>query len=213
MNFDDKSLPPEPDSSNLVPPSDGAKPFDPFSPENVRINPSYLLQGAVKKHRIYIPVRRPNKQDFVRVHPDPKFQIAAALIELEEERSMPYWILPSLLPELDPSNYRFFNLALAVTRLGNPFLWKVAMPGPDNRPNPWHTSMLDAIEFCKQKWARVVPVMQNKCYELREPMANFPAPEWPNDIPDIYAALRLGFKGFVIDSLDHEILKRLHGEL
>jgi hypothetical protein len=104
----DNPITPEGLSGNFVPPTDGEKPFDPFSPEHLRIDPVYLLHGAVKKHLTHVPVKRPSKQDFVRVHPDENFRINAALIELEEER-VSYGVLPKLLAELDPNSYALYT--------------------------------------------------------------------------------------------------------
>ena len=43
------------------------------------------------------------------------------------------------------------------------------------------------------------------------------APVWPDEVADVEQMLRLGFSGLgsggVIDSLDHEIVRRLRGDL
>ena len=42
---------------------------DPFDPENLRLDQSFVETSGVKKLLTTVPVRKPNNQDFVRVHP------------------------------------------------------------------------------------------------------------------------------------------------
>src|SRR6516162_6208537 len=60
--------------------------LDPFQPENLRIDLDLLNEGGTKKLLTTVPVRKPNKQDFIRVHPDPKYRETLALIELQDDR-------------------------------------------------------------------------------------------------------------------------------
>jgi hypothetical protein len=106
-----------------------------------------------------------------------------------------------------------YTLYLAITRQKNLFLWKVRIPGPDDRINTWHTTLRESAEFAMKTWAKVTPNMGNKCYEYSEPVAKLSEPEWPPDLTSIRDVLKLAFKGLVIDSPDHEILKRLRGEI
>src|SRR6516225_7293750 len=57
-------------------------PTDEFDPANLRLDPDYLKSGGVKKLLTTVPVRKPNKQDFIRVHPDPDYRLGGvAMIE------------------------------------------------------------------------------------------------------------------------------------
>jgi hypothetical protein len=47
-------------------------------------------------------------------------------------------------------------------------------------------------------------------YDVFEATAEWPEPDWPN-VP-FNELLRVAFKGKVIDTLDHPVLKRLRGE-
>src|SRR5215472_12344402 len=60
---------------------------DPFDPASLRLDPSYAEAVGVRKLLVTVPVRKPNRQEFVRVHPDPAYRLApAAIIELKEDR-------------------------------------------------------------------------------------------------------------------------------
>src|SRR5262245_59902881 len=56
---------------------------DPFDIASLRLNPSFLETAGVKKLLTTVPARRPNPQDFVRVHPDPTYRENFAMIELK----------------------------------------------------------------------------------------------------------------------------------
>jgi predicted DNA-binding transcriptional regulator AlpA len=50
--------------------SDNTSP-NPFDPAGLRLDQSYADTVGVKKLLTTLPVRKPNRHDFVRVHPDP----------------------------------------------------------------------------------------------------------------------------------------------
>jgi len=53
---------------------------DPFNPASLRLDPSYVETMGVRKLLITVPVRKPNKQEFVRVHPEPMYRLTPAAI-------------------------------------------------------------------------------------------------------------------------------------
>ena len=62
---------------------------DPFNPAALRLDQSYADTVGVKKLLTTVPVRKPNRQDFVRVHPDPAYRLTpAAIIEVKEDREV-----------------------------------------------------------------------------------------------------------------------------
>jgi hypothetical protein len=68
--------------------SDESKLNDPFDPAALRLDNQAFAEGmAVKKLLVILKVRRPGKQEWVRVHPDPEYRLGpVGLIELEAER-------------------------------------------------------------------------------------------------------------------------------
>src|SRR5689334_18596049 len=60
---------------------------DPFDPAALRLDQAFAETAGVKRLLTTVPVRKPNRQDFVRVHPDPRYQLTpASIIELKEDR-------------------------------------------------------------------------------------------------------------------------------
>jgi hypothetical protein len=48
-------------------------------------------------------------------------------------------------------------------------------------------------------------------YDVFEASSTIPEPEWPKDLT-FEQMLRIAFKGRLVDSLSHPVLKRLRGE-
>ena len=51
---------------------------DPFDPASLRLDQNFAETAGVKKLLTTVPVRKPNRQDFVRVHPDADFRLTPA---------------------------------------------------------------------------------------------------------------------------------------
>jgi len=71
MYRDDKPSNPENHDNDLpesTPDQVPASP-DPFNPESLRLDPSYVETVGVKKLLLRVPVRKPRRDEFVRVHP------------------------------------------------------------------------------------------------------------------------------------------------
>ena len=54
--------------------SEPVKTPDPFDPSSLRLDQSFADGEGVKKLLLTVPVRKPNRQDFVRVHPDAAYR-------------------------------------------------------------------------------------------------------------------------------------------
>jgi hypothetical protein len=88
---------PPPEDENDEPVSIAAS--DPYDLANLRLDQSFVETAGAKKLLTTVPVRKPSKQDFNRVHPDPAYRAALALIELKEDRDV-YLVPPGLAREL-----------------------------------------------------------------------------------------------------------------
>jgi hypothetical protein len=182
-------------------------PADPFDPANLRLEQSFDSAG-VKKLLRTVPVKRPHKQQLVRVHPSESYRLTAAIIELEEDREV-YLVQPHVAREL-PFLVSPVTIFAAVTRAGVVFLWPVKLPTPDGKVIEWHRTALEAAEHATKHWIFVRANMALGAYEIVEAPATIPDPEWPElSFKDL---LRIGFKDRLIGDYDHPVLKRLRGE-
>lgn len=149
-----------------------------------------------------IPVKKPNKQWFNRVHPT--MMIAAALFIPHDKPDQPYFVVPGLIDALR-EEVVLNVLFVAITNFNHLFLWPITHPSE----NRWHLSALEAVQVAKEKWIRVRANKIIGAYDIIEAQDQLADPKWPeismNDI------LRLAFKDRIIVSLDHPEIKRLKG--
>ena len=102
---------------------------DPFDLANLRLDQSFVESAGVRKLLTTVPVRKPNPQDFVRVHPDPEYRATLAIIELKEDREI-YLVPPSIAREL-PGEFVMATIYAAINRQGVVFLWPVRLPASE----------------------------------------------------------------------------------
>jgi hypothetical protein len=106
-----------------------------------------------KKLLTTVPVRRPTRQEYIRVHPDESWRLQTAVLTVEEDRES-YLVAPTLWGDL-ASEARPTTLFTALNRQAVLFLWPVRLPGADGRLNPWHASALQAAELAMSAWIRL----------------------------------------------------------
>jgi hypothetical protein len=183
------------------------KPFGDLSA--LRLDQSYAGDTVgVKKVLTTVPVRKPNRQEFVRVHPDPTYRLTpAAIIELKEDRET-YLLLPKMAQAL-PGEFATVTLFTTITRQGTLFLWPVKLPNPNGRQNEWHRSAAEAAERAMKKWLRVTSSMSLGAYEVFEASGDIPEPVWPE--PSFEEILAIAFRDRVVDRFDHPLVQRLQG--
>src|SRR4051794_14379691 len=142
-------------------PEQAASPFDPAS---LRINQDFLSAAGTEKLVVDTPVRRPNGQDFVRVHSDESYRlIPAAIIEVKEDREV-YLVDPTLADVLN-EEINLVGLFTTISRQGAVFLWPVKLPKADGRANAWHSSAMAAAEQAMHAWVRVKANMAAGAYD------------------------------------------------
>src|SRR5262249_54169739 len=118
---------------------------NPFDPAALRLDQSFVENSGVRKILTTVPVRKPNKQDFVRVHPSEEYRLSpTAIIQLKEDREV-YLITPAMAIEL-PGEFSPVTLYTAINRQDVLQLWPVKLPGPDGKHNEWHRSEAEAAE-------------------------------------------------------------------
>jgi hypothetical protein len=156
-----------------------------------------------------VPIKRPDRQWWVRVHPSPDACLTpVALLELKDEGEK-YAVLPNIAREL-ANECSFVSLHLAMNRQGVAFLWCTRLPGPDGKLLEWHRSGAEAAELAKKEWIRLIANKSLGAYEILQAPAGYPEPTWPDlPFPDIF---RIALRDRTIDSLDHPVVKQLRGE-
>jgi hypothetical protein len=95
---------------------------DPFDPAALRLPQNFAAQLGVQKALLTVPVRKPDKAWFVRVHPSEDYRLQTAVVELKEERET-YLVASALWQELaGETTFSPRVLFTAVNRQGVTFL-------------------------------------------------------------------------------------------
>ena len=208
----------EPENTNTGAPADAIAPenteaaattaaADPFDLAALRLDQSFVQAAGAQKLLLTVPVRKPNRQDFCRVHPGVEYRENFAVVELKDDREV-YLLLPNVARNLI-GEFAMVTLYTAINRQGVVFLWPVKLPGTDGKIIAWHTSAAAAAELAMARWARVTANMSLGAYETFVATATIPDPEWPQYT--YKELLRVAFKDRLVADLDHPLVKRLRG--
>ncbi|MCX6975539.1 MAG: hypothetical protein NTZ94_14860 [Verrucomicrobia bacterium] len=175
--------------------------------DTLRVVPEGTDGALVQQLLNHVPVRKPSKEWFFRIHPT--YSLDALIVELKEEGDT-LLVAPSLQGYLlDEKCVCHRTLRLGINRQGNVFVWPVRRP-LEGRKDGWATTSCDAVALAEVNWTRMQADMNLGGYKLAVAKVEG-EPKWPEqDFPEI---LRLAFKGAVVDSLDHPTLKRLRGDI
>jgi hypothetical protein len=181
---------------------------DPFDLTTLRLASNFAETSGVKKLLRMVPVRKPNRQEFVRVHSDPSYRENFAMIELKEDREIFLIAGAGLASELaaEATNVTLFT---AINRQGVLFLWPVRLPAPDGREMVWHSTAREAAAEAMTAWTRVSANMALGAYEIAVAEGISTEPQFPN--LSFQELLRIAFRDRLITDLNHPVVKRLRG--
>jgi hypothetical protein len=131
------------------------------------------------------------------------------LIELKEQNEV-YLVDRELWSELgSESTFVTKVLVPVMTRQQALLIWPIRLPGADGRIDDWNASALEAADIARGKWIRLSPNKSLGAYEVTAG----PDPQAPLAWPEhsFEALLKIAFKGKIIDTLDHPVIRQLRG--
>ena len=141
--------------------------------EALRLSQDFGSQVEVKQKLTTVPIRKPHRQWFCRVNPDPEMQFCTNLLEFEADRRT-YVVTPDVAAHL-PEQVVPASLYLAVNRQGVVFLWPARLAGTDGLQNQWYASMFEAVAAACEQWVRVTSNMTLGAYEVFVAQADLPS--------------------------------------
>jgi hypothetical protein len=181
---------------------------DPFDLASLRLKPSFIETAGVKKLVTTVPARKPNPQDFVRVHSSPDYRENFAMIDLKDDRE-DYLVRPEIRPDLE-GEVVYKTIFTAINRQGVVFLWPIRLPAPDDRKSDWLRSAREAAEMAMGQWIRLKANMSLGAYEITMAEGVMAEPVWPE--LSYNELLRIAYRDRMIATLDHPVVKRLRGQ-
>ncbi len=182
---------------------------DPFNLNKLRLSQDFSANLGVKKALLMVPVRKPNRQEFIRVHPGEDWRLETMILELKEKGEtflVDQDLWEHLAGELIPK-----VLYTAINRQGVITLWPIRLPGEDGRLDEWNRSALEGAGMAEKQWVRIAANMSLGGYDVYPAAADIQEPEWP-DIA-FQEVLRIAFKDRFIQSLEHPVVRRLQGAI
>ena len=174
-----------------------------------RITQNYGETFGSKKIVNMIFVSKPPKGRFFRSSRDPGNTVDVYVFEDKVESSY-HLVSPEVAAALG-GLVRAITLHLAVDRANNPFLSPVPFPSENGTRNPWHQSLLNAIEAAKDRWIRIEADKSAGIYQVHEALGELAEPDWPDLLMD--ELVRIAFTGRVIDNLDHPKVQSALGRI
>lgn len=173
----------------------------------VRLSQDFSAMAKTEKLLVHVPVRKPAKHQFVRVHPGEDYRLEVGIIEMNGEDT--YLVHPAVMGTV-PELVRLVRLHLYVTRQGAPSLWPVKLPGEDGKTNPWNTSAAEAAAVAMEKWIRLVSNRDVGAYDVIVAESIPTEPLWPKKT--MAELVSKAFEGKFIEDEDHPLLRDLLGK-
>jgi len=180
---------------------------DPFDLDSLTLSQNFVESAGVKKLLTTVPVRKPNPQDFVRVHPDPTYRRNLLMLNLKDDREF-YVVRPELAEALAGETV-CKCVYTTINRQGVVSLWPITLPGADGKDLAWWRSEREAAALASTRWIRIKANRSLGANEIIEASGVEIEPEWPN--LSFQELVRIAFRNLIIDTLDHPVIQRLRG--
>jgi hypothetical protein len=181
-----------------------------FDLDSLRLKQDFSETLGIQRVLSHVPVRKPNKTNFIRVHSGEDYRMDVGIVEMKEERET-FLVTPAMMSE--PGIYELVvpaRLVTYITRQGVLALWPLKLE-KDGKLNPWHESALEAAQLAEKQWVSVRADMSLGAYQIFLATAELPEPEWPEHT--FSELVRLGFKGLIVDAPDHPLIQQLTGAI
>jgi hypothetical protein len=199
-------------STTSDPASNGEAPSrpDPFDPANIRASAAANIE--IETVLTTVPVMKPKRTDFVRVHPDPKFTVDMYCLERESDMDREVYMVTSDVQHLVLQELRLTRFFTTINRRGTVFLWPVKLPieGSARNRRPAETALKFA-EQAKSLWVRVWWNSDISAYDMSRAKGDIGEPQWPDK--SMRDLLEIAFRHYLIDRPDHPVIRELAGEL
>jgi hypothetical protein len=188
-----------------------AKGPNPFDLSKLVLTQSFAETVGAEEVISRIAIRKPNRQEWFRVHPDPEFRQNFGLIELKNDNEF-YFVHPDLITTLGQFCYPA-TLYTYVDSTINPLprLWPVRLPGVDGGDNDYWASARGIADYAMENWTQMWADKPSGMYRYRgSGKLKDKKPDWRGLTAG--RVFELAIKPRFIAALDHPVASKLmHG--
>jgi hypothetical protein len=150
-------------------------------------------------------VKRPPNTHFFRCRKDLAGNMNVLDMETDGER-VTYLVAPTVAKQLaDETAIKAKHGRVCLTREGGLYLWLRSLGGNDT----WSQSAARVTDRAENEWARATSSRSLSEYKCKVATGIDDEPNWPKE--SFIEILQAAFEGKVIDSLEHPVVKQLHG--
>lgn len=181
---------------------------NPFDPKRLRLPQSFTEGPPARRILTAVQIRKPNRQEFFRVHPDPSMRLETLLLDVKDE-GLTYLIDPDVAAAI-PGEAVAKILYTTITRHGALLLWPVRLPDDRGDIDAWNAAAHHAALTAESRWVRMAANRGAGTYDVYEALDQFSEPAWPD--LGLEKLLEMAFKSRFIRDLDHAVVRRLMGD-
>lgn len=164
---------------------------------------------AVRKTLVVGVKKKIDKSTWFQVCPVPGMHVEGYLLDPGEMADGLFWVSPFALSDVDDSAVRLYELHLCASKQGaGLFWWAIGLPGEDGRDMECDR-IRRAYATAHGQWMRLEWDQVSRMHNQSIAVAAWPNPDWPNVGVD--ELIRTAFRGRVIDSADHPVVRQLKG--
>jgi len=204
--------PPTPGMTEPSPSLDGeataVKP-DPFDPKSLRTGA--MADIEVEHILMTVPVRKPKRNEFFRVCPDPDYTVDTYLLEWGDQMDRETYLVAASVQPLVQSELRPVRVFTAITKRGTVFLWPVKLPRDHHNTGRIADADLQIAEQAKSLWVKWEWDRELGAHKMFRAKGELGDPQWPaRSFRDL---IEIAFRHHLIDRADHPVIRELAGEI
>lgn len=182
--------------------------IDPWSLDAIRVSPDDI---TVERVLLTVPVRRPNRREFFRVHPSPDYTIPAFVYVREDGLDRETFLVTPALRDVLGDDGVHVIIFTCVNRRGVAFLWPAKLPVANGAGREWSASALECAEMAKTHWIKMFGDRDLGAYAASRAQGDLGEPAWPERT--LEELIKVAFKDRYIRDPDHDVIRELDGRM
>jgi hypothetical protein len=178
--------------------------------EALRIPPG--MDIATENVLTAVPVRRPKRDEFFRVHAGDDYTADFLIVERDTDLDRETYLVTPGCADAVLEVARKVRLFTCISRRGTVFLWPAKLPADGaGSGHLWADSALRIAGHARTVWVRMWGDRSLGAYRVVKANGNLEEPKWPDK--EYRDLLRMAFEARLIDRPDHPVIRELAGDL